>query len=991
MNYDVFISYKSQSINVVKAIDHVLKSENIRCWYAPRDLDNQSAGKDYDDKIVEAINNCSLLVVVLSNAALTSDWVKAEVSQAQKQKKLVIPYVVSELKVENGLRMRLESKHWIDAYPNPERKFSLLLRNIKIFLNNTPSEDGDIIEEKRFSVDEAEDYTVDFDYDEGVALLEAEEYNDAAFAFLASAERGNKKAKDQLCQMFYDLEGYEDKIQDELWDSIERQAKEGHCYANFLLHCKVYKDATNNLVSFEYLKKAIRSNTIGLAFLRMGIQYNWGMGVKQSHILGMHYYKKAKALDCKESYSYIGQEYRIGNDKIPRDETKALEYFAKGIELNDKRAYTQLTYFYLYDKHDQEKAIEVAKKAIKSGVKKGYTLLGDVYNGDGFEIESDNDKAIRWYKEGLKHDEKSAFGSLAILYYNQGEYDYAFDMARRGKYVNDSTSLFMLGLLYENEEKYDEAWQCYREQYDKFGIGADNLANLIMYKSYRPKDITDEAYNRLLDETEQLLEIQARNYSQSCVEALIKLYCFRIDGVPSLDYDIVKKVPKALDFIKLGAEMEIPEMMYYLGNTIFNDKNNEKINPYKGIIWLEKAAYTGYKDALISVIDIYSHGKYQDHVELVKLLEYAKSLALDGNDTVVDILLDTNRFDTIHKELDLQDVIQYCLKENLVNEKILPTILNSAELSSETLVSDYISYLTKIIEEKSVDKSYLIKVAFRLLDLTEEHGSIKIPDNTMSAITDILGEQFDADNLGVFCKLKTDKGLTVISPDYDEKEIFDHFADASMTNRKLFYARYYACPNETELSQNDDFLKRLYSEFTFDDTLLQDAEKYDNDIKEVIQAMSKFQTSYHQICSKKGIHPQEYSLPAAEDQFPYMPMHVCAKISHDTFNHFMSLHDHYQDIYEHLFPILGDDNAILDYIETLSDNDIQLFLISYVEIKIDVEILMVKYSYIVSNNKDNQKKKIAEYLNNILDTYGEKVKSKEEKYTEDNIPDFSNV
>lgn len=332
MKYDVFISYKSQSINVVKAIVHVLENEDIRCWYAPRDLDSHSAGKDYDDKIVEAITECQLLVVVLSNAALNSDWVKAEVALAQKQKKLVIPYVVSELQVENGLRMRLESKHWIDAYPNPERKFSLLLKNVKLVLNNSASEDESNQNGKRFNMDYTEDYSVDFDYDEGVALLEAKEYNDAALAFMASAERGNNKAKNCLCQMFYDMEGAPEQIQGEIWDSIDRQAKEGHCYANFLMHCKVYKDASNNLVSFEYLKKAIKSNSIGLAFLRMGIQYIWGMGVKQSHTLGMHYYQKALALECKEAYSYIGQEYEGGSDKTAKNEDIAIDYYIKGIE-----------------------------------------------------------------------------------------------------------------------------------------------------------------------------------------------------------------------------------------------------------------------------------------------------------------------------------------------------------------------------------------------------------------------------------------------------------------------------------------------------------------------------------------------------------------------------------------------------------------------------------------------------------------------------------
>lgn len=86
MQYDVFISYKSKYVDIVKAIAHTLESEKIRCWYAPRDLDMRSAGKNYDDVIVETISNCKIVVVVLCNEALTSEWVQMEINQAQKKR-----------------------------------------------------------------------------------------------------------------------------------------------------------------------------------------------------------------------------------------------------------------------------------------------------------------------------------------------------------------------------------------------------------------------------------------------------------------------------------------------------------------------------------------------------------------------------------------------------------------------------------------------------------------------------------------------------------------------------------------------------------------------------------------------------------------------------------------------------------------------------------------------------------------------------------------
>lgn len=253
MKYDVFISYKSQYIDVVKAVCHILEEENIRCWFAPRDLDKTNAGRNYDDVIVDTINNCRIVIVILSNEALESEWVQMEITHAQKKKKFIIPYVVTELIKENGLRMRLENKHWIDAFPNPERKFSLLLSNVKVLLNQTLSKEGE--KDKLYDVNYDTDFETDFDYEEGMVLYNAKEYNDAIVAFLSSAERGNPKAKSMLCQIFYDLESQIEIIDNEIWDITERQAKAGHCYANFIMHTKYYKDYSNFFISFEYLKR----------------------------------------------------------------------------------------------------------------------------------------------------------------------------------------------------------------------------------------------------------------------------------------------------------------------------------------------------------------------------------------------------------------------------------------------------------------------------------------------------------------------------------------------------------------------------------------------------------------------------------------------------------------------------------------------------------------------------------------------------------------
>lgn len=45
----------------------------------------------------------------------------------------------------------------------------------------------------------------------------------------------------------------------------------------------------------------------------------------------------------------------------------------------------------------------------------------------------DWDEAIQCYKKALLNDDKEAYGSLAWIYYNKGEFDEALHMAKRGR------------------------------------------------------------------------------------------------------------------------------------------------------------------------------------------------------------------------------------------------------------------------------------------------------------------------------------------------------------------------------------------------------------------------------------------------------------------------------------------------------------------------------------------------------------------------------
>ena len=77
----VFISYASQDTAVADALCAALERTGIACWIAPR---NVVPGDFYADSIVQAINACKVLVLVLSDSSINSPHVVRDIDILQR-------------------------------------------------------------------------------------------------------------------------------------------------------------------------------------------------------------------------------------------------------------------------------------------------------------------------------------------------------------------------------------------------------------------------------------------------------------------------------------------------------------------------------------------------------------------------------------------------------------------------------------------------------------------------------------------------------------------------------------------------------------------------------------------------------------------------------------------------------------------------------------------------------------------------------------------
>jgi serine/threonine-protein kinase len=125
----VFISYASQDAPIAEELCSALEQGGVACWLAPR---NVRPGDFYADSIVQAINGCAVLVLLLSQSAIDSPHVLREVERASAKRRPIIGFRIDAAALPPGLEYFLSTSQWIDASAGrAERLFPRLLEAVR--------------------------------------------------------------------------------------------------------------------------------------------------------------------------------------------------------------------------------------------------------------------------------------------------------------------------------------------------------------------------------------------------------------------------------------------------------------------------------------------------------------------------------------------------------------------------------------------------------------------------------------------------------------------------------------------------------------------------------------------------------------------------------------------------------------------------------------------------------------------------------------------
>jgi formylglycine-generating enzyme required for sulfatase activity len=134
MSQDLFVSYSSKDKLIADSIVASMEKNNIRCWYAPRDI---KPGENWGNAILNAIENSTVFLIVFSGNANHSQRVLDELNIAISEEITILPFRVENFEPKGAMKLHLTSHHWLDAYdPSWEVHINRLIKSVSIILNS---------------------------------------------------------------------------------------------------------------------------------------------------------------------------------------------------------------------------------------------------------------------------------------------------------------------------------------------------------------------------------------------------------------------------------------------------------------------------------------------------------------------------------------------------------------------------------------------------------------------------------------------------------------------------------------------------------------------------------------------------------------------------------------------------------------------------------------------------------------------------------------
>lgn len=130
MKHDIFISYSRKDKDIVLPyVEQINDALGRDCWL---DLHGIESGVEFEDIIIKAIDECQVVLFMLSDSSLASKWTKREVYYAESGGKRIVPILVDGEQLRGWFNFHFGSVDFINI--RSEEHKEKLVQNLRNWL-----------------------------------------------------------------------------------------------------------------------------------------------------------------------------------------------------------------------------------------------------------------------------------------------------------------------------------------------------------------------------------------------------------------------------------------------------------------------------------------------------------------------------------------------------------------------------------------------------------------------------------------------------------------------------------------------------------------------------------------------------------------------------------------------------------------------------------------------------------------------------------------
>ena len=132
-NVNIFVSFSTQDQAAALEILGRIEAADLKCWISCRDV---PSGSDYQDAIVDALDQSGAMVLVFSNNANKSEEIKREMALASAKRLFVLPVRIEDAEPTKGFKYQLATRQYIDLFADHEKNMALIVNTLQKHLQS---------------------------------------------------------------------------------------------------------------------------------------------------------------------------------------------------------------------------------------------------------------------------------------------------------------------------------------------------------------------------------------------------------------------------------------------------------------------------------------------------------------------------------------------------------------------------------------------------------------------------------------------------------------------------------------------------------------------------------------------------------------------------------------------------------------------------------------------------------------------------------------